>query len=169
MKKNFTLLFLFVIILNIVVNIEDEVVKPVFTELSTEHYLLQEKNTYNIIYLDISSLNLTTKKYKQIENLKIIGVYYDVNQLHTKFFKTNYYEFKTPDNIKNISSLNNYYLNILRHNNLSNEYNKTFIKGIKINKIKTYLSNEQLYYILKSNPNVSYSLELNKNYKFLNT
>lgn len=160
MKKIITLLFLFIIILNF----NNEKNEPVFNELNS-NYLLQDKNTYNIVYLDISNLSLTTKKYNQIKNLEIIGVYYEIPELYFKIFKTNYYEFKTPNIDKNMNSLNEYYLNNLKQNNLIKEQNKIYINGIKLKKVKTYISNEQLYEFLKNDHNVTYSLDLNNNYQ----
>lgn len=165
MKKIFTLLFLLVISLNIVINYKKEETVSVFTDLSNETYLLQDEKTYNLVYLDISNINLTTKKYDLIKQLEIVGVYYEISELHSKLFKTNYYEFKSNNISKNMNDLNEYYLTILKQNNLIDAQNKIYINGIKLKKVKIYISNKQLYNFLKSNPQITYSFDLNNNYK----
>ncbi len=165
MKKIFTLLFLLVISLNIVINYKKEETVSVFTDLSNETYLLQDEKTYNLVYLDISNINLTTKKYDLIKQLEIVGVYYEISELHSKLFKTNYYEFKSNNISKNMNDLNEYYLTILKQNNLIDAQNKIYINGIKLKKVKIYISNKQLYNFLKSNPQITYSFDLNNNYQ----
>lgn len=165
MKKIFTLLFLLVISLNIVINYKKEETVSVFTDLSNETYLLQDEKTYNLVYLDISNINLTTKKYDLIKQLEIVGVYYEISELHSKLFKTNYYEFKSNNISKNMNDLNEYYLTILKQNNLVDAQNKIYIKGLKLKKVKIYISNKQLYNFLKSNPQITYSFDLNNNYQ----
>ncbi len=165
MKKIFTLLFLLVISLNIVINYKKEETVSVFTDLSNETYLLQDEKTYNLVYLDISNINLTTKKYDLIKQLEIVGVYYEISELHSKLFKTNYYEFKSNNISKNMNDLNEYYLTILKQNNLVDAQNKIYINGIKLKKVKIYISNKQLYNFLKSNPQITYSFDLNNNYQ----
>lgn len=165
MKKIFTLLFLLVISLNIVINYKKEETVSVFTDVSNETYLLQDEKTYNLVYLDISNINLTTKKYDLIKQLEIVGVYYEISELHSKLFKTNYYEFKSNNISKNMNDLNEYYLTILKQNNLIDAQNKIYINGIKLKKVKIYISNKQLYNFLKSNPQITYSFDLNNNYQ----
>ena len=165
MKKIFTLLFLLVISLNIVINYKKEETVSVFTDLSNETYLLQDEKTYNLVYLDISNINLTTKKYDLIKQLEIVGVYYEISELHSKLFKTNYYEFKSNNISKNMNDLNEYYLTILKQNNLIDAENKIYINGIKLKKVKIYISNKQLYNFLNSNPQITYSFDLNNNYQ----
>lgn len=165
MKKIFTLLFLLVISLNIVINYKKEETVSVFTDLSNETYLLQDEKTYNLVYLDISNINLTTKKYDLIKQLEIVGVYYEISELHSKLFKTNYYEFKSNNISKNMNDLNEYYLTILKQNNLIDAQNKIYINGIKLKKVKIYISNKQLYNFLNSNPQITYSFDLNNNYQ----
>ena len=165
MKKIFTLLFLLVISLNIVINDKKEETVSVFTDVSNETYLLQDEKTYNLVYLDISNINLTTKKYDLIKQLEIVGVYYEISELHSKLFKTNYYEFKSNNISKNMNDLNEYYLTMLKQNNLIDAQNKIYINGIKLKKVKIYISNKQLYNFLKSNPQITYSFDLNNNYQ----
>lgn len=165
MKKIFILLFSLVLGLNIIVNYQKEETKSVFTDLSDEIFLLQDEKTYNLVYLDVSNLNLTTKKYDLIEQLEIIGIYYEISELHSKLFKTNYYEFKSNNISKNMNDLNEYYLTILKQNNLVDAQNKIYIKGLKLKKVKIYISNKQLYNFLNSNPQITYSFDLNNNYQ----
>ena len=158
MKKIITLLFLSTIILNIVSTKEET--KPVYNEITTTHALLQNKNIYNEIYL-------TTKNYNFLTDLSIIGVFYKVSPLHQKLFPINYYLFKSSNLDNEIHNLEQEYINKLQNNALEDEANKIYIKGLKLKKIKVYISNEKLYYLLKKYPQITYSYELNSDYKTL--
>ena len=57
------------------------------------------------------------------------------------------------------------YLTILKENNLIDAENKIYINGIKLKKVKIYISNKQLYNFLNSNPQITYSFDLNNNYQ----
>lgn len=165
MKKIITLLFLSTIILNIVFAKEET--NPVYNEITTTPFLLQNKNVYNDIYLNIEDLNLTTKNYNFLTDLSIIGVFYKVSPLHQKLFPINYYQFKSSNLDNEIHNLEQEYINKLQNNALEDEANKIYIKGLKLKKIKVYISNEELYYLLKKYPQITYSYELNSDYKTL--
>lgn len=165
MKKIITLLFLSTIILNIA--FQEEKISPVYNEITTTHALLQDKNIYNDIYLNIEQLNLTTKKYNPLNDLSIIGVFYKISPLHQKLFPTDYYAFKSYNVDNELYNLEQQYIAKLRDNALDDEANKIYIRGLKLKIIKVYISNEQLYYLLKNHKQIMYSHELNGKYKTL--
>lgn len=107
-----------------------------------DYTLLQGKNEFSI--RTINTKNITTKNYDEISNLKVLGVYYQINPLYERFFKTNYYEFKNEDMSKDMEDLEEYYINVLDNNNLKKEVNNIIINGIKISKIKVYISDVKL-------------------------
>lgn len=106
-------------------------------------------NNYNITYLDVSNMNITTKNYDEIKDLNIIGVFYKINDLHQNLFKSNYYPFRDNNIENNLNDLNDYYMNILKKNNLITEQYKINIQGIKITKIKVYISNKDKTTLIK--------------------
>ena len=148
MKKIIFLFFLFIFLINI----------KALDTLETFNHLDDDLNNFNIVYLDLSNLYITTKEYEILKDLKVIGVYIDINNLNKKYFKTTYYEFK-KDNINlNMQALNNYYFNILDINHL----NKTsfYVNGVKIKKAKVYISKQKLKELLK-NTQIDYEIDLN--------
>lgn len=165
MKKIITLLFLSTIILNIAFH--EEKISPVYNELTTTHALLQNKNIYNDIYLNIEQLNLTTKNYNFLNDLSIIGVFYKISPLHQKLFPTNYYAFRSYNVDNELYNLEQQYITKLRDNALDGEANKVYISGLRLKKIKVYISNEQLYYLLEKYKQITYSHELKGKYKTL--
>lgn len=137
--KKILLLFFFIIIINCY---NKDKAEPVFNEDIIN-------NNYNITYLDVSNINITTKNYDEIRDLNIIGVFYNINNLHKKFFKSNYYPFRDNNIGNNLNDLNDYYMSILKKNNLITERYKVNIQGIKITKIKVYISNKDKVLLIK--------------------
>ncbi|MEG2311599.1 MAG: hypothetical protein RSB72_02750, partial [Bacilli bacterium] len=97
--KKVSLFFLLIIIISVLnMLVTKEKTTAVFKDLSNEHYLLQQANNYNIVYLDVSLVDISTKNYNTIKKLSILGVYYFINPFISNKFITNYYEFRY-DNI----------------------------------------------------------------------
>lgn len=148
MKKILFLFFFLLFLINI----------KAFNNLETSNHLDEDLNNFSIVYLDLSNLFVTTKEYEILKDLKVMGLYIDINNLNQKYFKTNYFEFRKTSIDLNMQDLNNYYFNILDINHL----NKTsfYVNGVKIKKAKVYISKQKLKELLK-NTQINYEIDLN--------
>ena len=150
MKKIITLLFLFIVLFALNYKKEESV-----TSVYKEFDNILTENNYNYIYLDLSNDYVTTKKYDMLKKLNLKSCYFEIKPRHEKLFKNNYYKFEGNNIEEQMINLEKYYLKILEKNNLTLEKNKTMLVGIRIKKIKIYISNEELNNYLNSNKNIA--------------
>lgn len=143
MKKYLVIL---VIVVCFFINNKEEI-KPVF-----------DYNEEDITIVNIIIPNLNTNNFSDYfnEQLEIIGLYPKVNILYKDKIGNMFYSF-SKDGIKaNITSFIKYYKSVLRKNNFTNDLILTEYSGINIEKVKVYLSYEELNYFLRNCFNCTY-------------
>lgn len=138
MKKIISIIALMLILY---VNIEKEEIQSVFDEK------VEYSNFYEITFLNNISTNNFLNYFK---NMKIIWIKPKINILYENNIKKyKKYYFKQISNEKNIKIFKNEYINYINKLGYKNEALKLQTSGIMIEKIKIYLTKEELSYIKK--------------------
>lgn len=106
-------------------------------------------NDTQIIYLIIPNLNTKNiNKYFSDDN-NIIGIFPYVNPIYRSKLGDMFYNFKKKSLSDNIKDFTKYYKEILGKNNFNNDLIMIDYKGINIEKIKLYMSGEELELFVK--------------------
>ncbi len=149
MRKIITLI-VFIIILNIMLNINKNNVNPVFLE--------NNENNYEIYNLLIEDLSVTTKNIREYFNgsIKIIGFYPKINNIYNYKLKNEigYYRFNESNFIKDIDKFTSYYKDVINKYGITSEIPKIELNGIGIKQIKIYCSERELNYLLNKYPTI---------------
>lgn len=148
MTKKALLLFIFILILNVLINIKKPETIPVFSESNS--------NNYNVYLIDLNDLNITTKNLlnKFPYNIKIIGIYPKINNIYNYKLKNEigYYKFNNKTTALDITNFINTYTKTLNKYGLVSEVVKIQFNGIGIKQIQIYCSQSDLGEILNKNP-----------------
>lgn len=115
-------------------------------------------NEEEVLTATIFIPGLNTNNFKKYfnENIKIIGIYPKVNVLYKNKLGNLYYSFSKNTIDENIKGFKKYYKNILEKNNFKNDLILYEYNGISIEKVKIFLSYEELNSILKNCYKCSY-------------
>lgn len=108
-------------------------------------YNEEEVLTANIF---ISGLNTNNFKNYFTNEIKIIGIYPKVNAIYKNKVGNLYYSFSKNTIDENIISFKKYYKSILEKNNFKNDLILLDYNGISLEKVKVFLSYEELAKIL---------------------
>ena len=102
-----------------------------------------QTNFYEITFLN----NISTNNFLEyFNNIKVIWIKPKMNLLYSdKLNKFNKYYFKEISNSKNISNFMNRYLKSLDSLGYKNEVLKLKTSGIMLDKVKVYLTDDELY------------------------
>lgn len=108
--------------------------------IETTTTFIEYNNSYNKYDVNIYSCNITTKNINNIfsnYNIKIVALYPYIEKYY-KNILSNDLEYFYIENIKDLSSFNNYYKRLLKKLGLNNNANLININGIRLEKIIIY-------------------------------
>lgn len=151
--KKIILLLVFVLVFGFTFSKEETI--------PTINLLDNNSSSVYIVYLTIPGL--TTKNFSNYFNdtSDIIGLYPYVNPLYRAKLGNLFYRFKIGSLESNINNFTKYYKQKLVDHNFNNDLIKIEYTGINIDKVKIYLTSDEVKKIFKNCPNCSYSLTTN--------
>lgn len=121
---------------------------------------------YDIFYLDFRNSNLTSNNFLKYFNkdITVIKVYPYINPIYKNKLdkRMHSYDFSTSNLNTNLVNLNDFYINMLKKNGTSTEYENVYLMGVKIDMVKIYANYIDVYQIIKKDKNIKFFYNLDE-------